>query len=388
MHCAYFIVIHSFLSFRSPAVLLSLAAVVLLPLHQGLVAADAPKESSAKPTDKAHEKPGDWLILPEDGTPWIHEGTGLRYPQVLGGFKLRLGFRDKDAKGGIAISYTHESKNIRGDVVLFPCDQELGKLKDVMVYLRGKHDALVKEMLKASKEQGYAELTHTPVEERAVNLWQGNLPLTVQNFEFGASLTADELVKPPTSQWLGVALYQDHFVQMSIVRPTISGKEGEGLRDELVKLFLQCIREPSVIPEMLKLCRTYVHDPLTKEGREAADALNEYAHASPVFRIVYPGEQLTPILDTANALDKEMALDLLRSYLVGAGVVALQGGTADQSIEEGVRIMAHVYGELKKTNDKLKSDTMEELLPLSAKGQAAGFLRKKMDASASQPPAK
>ncbi|MDB6119962.1 MAG: hypothetical protein JWO08_3743 [Verrucomicrobiaceae bacterium] len=354
---------------------------LLVPPTSPCFAADAPtaeKKGDEVAVDKKNEKPGDWLVLPSDGTPWTHEGTGLRYPQIMGSFRLRLGFRDKRDEAGIAISYVHESKNIKGDVVIFPCPKDLNKEKDVMAYLRGEHEKLVKELKAVSKELGYAELSHTEVEERAVNLWEGNLPLTVQSFEFGPSINNDELTKPNTSQWFGLALYQDHFVQMSIVRPSVSGKEGEGLRDELVRLFLQCIREPSVTPEMLKLCRSYVKDPLTKEGRGAADALFQYSKASPVFKIVFPGEVLTPAIETAAKADKESASDLLRAFIVGSGVVALQNGTADQSLEEGSRIMGHVYEELKKQNAQVKSELMEELLPEVAKQRAAMFLREKM----------
>ncbi|MDB6137308.1 MAG: hypothetical protein JWO94_380 [Verrucomicrobiaceae bacterium] len=324
-------------------------------------------------------------MLPADGTPWKHEGTGLRYPQKLGDYRLRLGFQDRNEAAGVALSYVHESKNIRGDVVIFPTTEDVNKQKDVMAYLHGEHDKLVKDLEKASKEQGFAEISHTPVEERAVNLWQGNLPLTVQSFEFGPTAQDDELVKPRTSQWFGVALYQDYFVQMSIVRPSASGAEGEKMRDDLVQLFLQCIREPTVAPEMMNLCRTYVRNPLTKEGRDAADALMEYSRASPVFKVAFPGELLTPVLDVASAVSQEMAADLLRSYIVGSAVVALQGGTADQSIEEGARVLAHVYGELKKQNDRIKSDVMEQLLPEVKKERAAVFLHQKM---AEEPAAK
>ena len=331
---------------------------------------------AAEPKD---DKPGEWLVLPTDGTPWQHEATGLRFPQQLGDFRLRLGFIDKNASAGVALSYVHETKNMKGDVVVFPCSEDLKKVKDVMVYVRGEHEKLVKDLRAASKEQGYAELSHTEIEERGVNLWQGNLPLTVQSFEFGPAAADDDLVKPKTSQWFGLALFQDYFVQMSIVRPSTSGAEGEKLRNELVKLFLQCIREPSVAPEMLKLCRTYVHDPLTPEGRKAADALHEYSQASPVFKIAFPGEVLTPALEAASAVSKDMGLDLLRAYIVGSGVVALQGGTAAQSIEEGARVMAHVYGELKKQDAKIKSELMEQLLPEVEKERASVFLQKKMN---------
>lgn len=350
------------------------ASMLAMPLRAQTPAADPP------PGDKKNEKPGDWVVLAPDGTPWMHEATSLRFPQQLGEFRLRLGFRDKNAEAGVAISYVHETKNIKGDVVIFPCPKELEKVKDVMVYLRSEHEKLVQEMEIVSKDMGFAELSHTPIEERAVNLWEGNLPLTVQSFEFGPSAIDDELVKPKTSQWFGLVLYQDYFVQMSIVRPSSSGEEGEKLRDELVKLFLQCIREPSVTPEMLKLCRTYVHDPLTAEGRGAADALFQYSRASPVFKIIFPGEVLTPALEKAATVSKETGSDLLRAFIVGSGVVALQNGTADQSLEEGARIMAHVYGELKKQNEQIKSDLMEQLLPEVEKQRAAVFLRQKMAA--------
>ena len=372
----------------STQVLLSLIAATAFPCLQAEDAPKAPPTGKATPQaeKKKIEKPGDWVVLPSDGTPWKHELTDLRYPQSMGGFHLRLGFQDKNEEGGVAISYTHEKKNIRGDVVLFPCKTDLNKVTDIMAYLRGEHDKVVKDLVKASTAQGYKEVKRMPIEERGIKLWEGNIPLTVQNFEYAsATPNDDESVRPPTSQWLGLTVYQDYFVQMSIVRPTSSAKEGEEFRDELVKLFLQCVREPSVLPQMLKLCRTYVENPLTPEGRKAADALADYSQASPIFKIIYPGEVLTPALDAANAVDKEMALDLLRGFSVGSAVVALQGGTADQSIEEGVKIMAHVYDELKKKNDKVKSDLMEELIPLVAKERAASFLRQKMSPTAEAP---
>ncbi len=357
---------------------------LLLPLISIALAASAADEPAPK-----SDKPGDWVVLPSDGTPWKHEPTGLRFPQEMGGFHLRLGFRDKNADAGIALSYVHETKNIKGDVVIFPCKEDLNKKKDVMAFLRAEHEKLVKDLAAASREQGYAELAHAGVEERAINLWQGNLPLTVQTFEFGPAADQDELVKPRVNQWFALTIYQDYFVEFSIVRPAVSGKDGEKMRDELVRMFLQCIREPSVTPEMLKLCRTYLDGPLGKEGRNAADALLEYSQASPVFKIPAAGEVFTPILDAVHAVDPDSSLDLLRAFIVGSGVVALQGGTVDQSLEEGARIMCQVYAGMKAKNEKLKSDFMEQLQAESAKERAAVFLHEKMAASppAAPPPA-
>jgi hypothetical protein len=353
----------------------------LLALLSTCLDASAADEPAPKP-----EKPGDWVVLPSDGTPWKHEATGLRFPQEMGGFHLRLGFRDKNADAGIALSYVHETKNIKGDVVIFPCKEDLNKKKDVMAFLHGEHDKLVKDLSEASREQGYKELAHAGVEERAINLWQGNLPLTVQTFEFGPAADQDELVKPAVNQWFALTIYQDYFVEFSIVRPAASGEDGVKMRDELVRMFLQCIREPSVTPEMLKLCRDYLDDPLGKKGRDAVDALLEYSRASPVFKIPLPGEVLTPVLDAVHALDADYSLDLLRSFIVGSGVVSLQGGTAAQSLEEGARIMCQVYDGLKKKNEKVKSDFMEQLQAESAKEHAAVFLHEKM-AAAPAPPA-
>ena len=350
-------------------------------LLSAVLAACTPAAQAAEtpaPAAKPDERPGDWVPLHKDGTPWKHEGTDLRFPQSLGGFSLRTIFKDKRAGAGIDLRYVNEKDAMKADVVVFPCSEDLGKVTDVMAFVHGEHEKLVSDLQAVSKGQGYAEVKHGTIEDRGLRTWQGDVPMTVQTFEFGPVDPSQAAAHPNISQWLGLVLYQDHFVQMSIVRPAASGTEGEKLRDELIKLLLRCVREPSVVPEMLKLCKTYVDRPLTKEGRDAADNVLAFSRDSPVFRVIYPGEVLTPALDEVSAVSKDTGLDLLRSFIVGSGVVALQNGTADQSLEEGGRLMAQMYNLAKKDNPKISSALLEELSKAEEKERGAVFLRTKM----------
>ncbi len=337
----------------------------------------AAEDKPAQP-DKAADKPGEWLHLPSDGTPWKHPGTDLRFPQHLGKYTLRIGFQDKQAAAGVALSYVHDEQNMKGDIVLFPCGKDLTKINDILAFVHGEHDKLVNEIQVASRSQGYVAGKQGEVEEKTVHTWQGDLPMTVQTLELGPAPPLSEADHPRISQWLGLLIYQDHFMEISIVRPAATGAEGEKQRNDLVAQLLQCVREPSVVPEMLKLCRTYVDKPLTKEGREAADSLLSFSRASAVFRVIFPGEVLTPALDQISAVSKDTGYDLLRSFIVGSAVVALQNGTADQSLEEGGRLMAQMYNLAKKDDAKISSTLLDELSQAADKQQGAQYLRKKM----------
>ena len=373
MHCAY-CAVNFPPALRLPRFICALAALGFSWLS---VAADPP----AAKDKAAADRPGEWVPLHEDGTPWKHTGTDLRFPQALGPFKLRTIFEDKRAVAGVDLNYVDERDNMKADVVIFPSRQDISKVPDVMVMVHQELDQLIKELQSASKAMGYVETKREKVEEKNLNTWAGNLPLVTQTVEFGPADAVQVQSRPAITQWLGLVLYQDYYVQMSIVRPSAGGAEGDKKREELVKKLMQCVREPSVAPAMLNLCRKYVDKPLTEDGRHAADSLLAYSRESAVFQVVYPGDVLTPALDEVSKVSKDAGLDMLRAYIVGSSVVGLQNGTADQSMEEGARLMVQLYRLVRKDNDKIESSLMEELSKASEKERAATFFHEKMKAA-------
>jgi hypothetical protein len=148
--------------------------------------------------------------------------------------------------------------------------------------------------------------------------------------------------------------------------------------DELITALLQCVREPAIVPEMLKLCRTYIDNPLSKEAREAADSLLAFSKESQIFEVIMPGEALTDMLNSVTATAPEAALDLLRAFIVGSGVVALQDGTGDESLDEGSRLLMEAREMLQKNGTKLDQPFFTDLGKAVADKRAAAFLKERM----------
>ena len=338
----------------------------------------------AKPAPKADIKPGNWLQVPADGTPWKHFETGIAYPQKLGGFTLHSVFRDKRDEAGIALTYLLPSSNIKADIVLFPCKEKQVSPINVIKIVRGEHVRLIDDIVATAARQGYAERSRSSLVENAIELFdKGLLPLTTFTLDLVAA-NGDTKARPPINQWLGLSLYADYFIQMSVLMPAQKDAKAEDFEkarkqvDELITLLIQCIKEPAVVPEMLKLCKKYVDHPLDDEGRGAADALLLYSKESPIFEVALPGEAITPALDEIGARSQEASVDLLRAFVVGSSVVALQGGTVDQSLAEGTRLLLLVRDLLRKKAAAVDSPLLDELAAAAKQGKAAEFIRSRM----------
>jgi len=339
-----------------------------------------------KPAAKGKDNLGAWLKPPTDGTPWEHTGTGLRFPQMLGSFVLSSIFRDTRPEAGVVLTYVRQNGDLKASVVIFPCPHDLSLGKDVDTILRKEHEHLVGDLQAAARQGGYAEKQRSPLSEDALQLWQsGKVPMTVQTIEM---VPMDTKAKPPLpviNHWMSLLLYKDHYVQLSVVIPGLEMQKDKKQVDDLITQLLQCIREPALKQEMLLICQKYLTSPLSNEGRESADTLLAFSKASPVFEVVLPGEALTSVLNEVSALSPEASLDLLRSFIVGSSVVALQGGSADESLEEGARMFISIAAHFHKSDERYKLPFFVDLAEAHKEKRAAAFLRERMQAAAKKP---
>ena len=359
-----------------PLLFWSLACLCFLP---GLRAqqADAPLDPSA----------GEYLKFPEDGTPWKHPHTDLKFPQLLGDFELRQGFKAKQAEGGTALTYVHQKSDIKADILLAPCPKEVAVVVDIMPAVEEHLRQMARELRQIATTQGYVEDEDKrgSVERGKIDLWKiGIVPVAQMKMELKAKNAADSASHPTLTQWLSVILYQDSWVQTSVVMPVSLGAEGEKLREEFIRMMVQLIREPSLFGELLLLCDDYVRDPLSDKGREGADHLWRFSKESPVLEITLPGEALTPALDELATFAPGAEMDLLRAYIVGSGAKTLMDQSIDARLEEGARLMTVVYDLIKKKDPKAKSPFMDELVKVVAEKKAADWLRKRMNAPQSR----
>ncbi len=331
----------------------------------------APTEPTA-----AKEKLGDWLTLSPDGRPYKHEGTDLSWPQHLGDFVLRVGFRDKRTSAGISLSYLNEKKDIRSDILIYPTPTRVPPDDTVVTVMQAELEKLMADLQPNAVANGYRTTDEGSLEVRSIPLWQlGEIPMLIQQMTLGPADPAKANEHPPLKHWLGLILYQDHYVHLSIIMRETQFQADAAIRNTFINAFLQCIREPAIIPEMLKLCHLYLSAPLTDKSRSTADSLLAFTKDSPNYEVSFPGEAFTPALDAMKAKANGLELDLLRAYIVGACVVNLQGGSNDEMIEEGSRVMTLVYEQLKEKKSAPSIPFLEELTAAAAKERAAAFLK-------------
>jgi hypothetical protein len=326
---------------------------------------------------------GEFLKFPVDGTPWQHPDTDLKFPQTLAGYELKQGFDAKDPEGGIALTYFHLDAKIKADILMTPCPKEVAITVDIMPAAEEQLRGMARALRQMAIGQGYREVEENrgKLERGKIDLWKlGIIPIVQIKMEFVAAdaTKADSL--PALSQWLSVILYQDTWLQTSIVMPVTQGDDGEKLRASFMSSLVQVVREPSVLVVLADLCNEYLADPLSDAGRASADSLWKFSQESPVLEITLPGESLTPALNELATHAPGSEQDVLRAYLVGAGIKTIQGESIDARLAEGARLMTVVYGLLKKKDPKVKSPFLEDLTQLVADNKAVEWLRRRMNA--------
>lgn len=375
-------IVRRMIGHMSPPSILRVLLGSCLVLAAGLGIGQADEKAAPKDKDNL----GAWLRLPADGTPWEHPGTGLRLPQMLGPFSLTSVFRDSRAEAGVVATYVRQGSDLKASVVIFPCPYPVELGKNIDAVARKEHERLVSDLKVAAQAGGYVEKQRSPLSQQALTLWQnGSVPMTVQTIEMVPLEPQKKPAQPPLpdiNHWLSVLIYKDHFVQLSVIIPTLEMQKDRKQVDDLITQLLQCIRDPALKTEMLLMCQQYLHDPLSKEGRESADALLAYSKESPVFEVILPGEALTPVLNQVSSYSSDASLDLVRAFIVGSSVVSLQGGSVDESLDEGSRLFIDVATHYRKTDSRFALPFFDELAKAREAKRAPSFLKERMQAPA------
>jgi hypothetical protein len=327
----------------------------------------------SKPVD------GSFLELSKDGLPWAHPLSSLKFPQQLGDFILKKCFKSKNAAGGYALSYVEERRGLRLDWQLYPPKARIKHLSEVLGTVKKQLTEVVDDLIQVGERKGYQVANRGPVDQGEIPVWKvGELPLFSQSFVLKSK--PGPLANPPPSVFntINLSMFEDIYVQSSLVMPFSLGNEAVKIRDEVDKLFSQVLREPALKEEYLKLCRNYVEKPFEEEGRKAADALLVLCDSSVAVKPVYPGEALTPCLREAEQTAPGVHQDMLRAFSVGSVVVQLQGGGFEDQMQEAARMMVDVYTAQQKEKPALKSEATERLRAAVKQANAAVYLREQM----------
>jgi hypothetical protein len=336
---------------------------------------------AADPVPSASEAPATELLLPSDDRPFVHFETGLRFPHTLGEFRLHSAFKDKRAELGLALTYLYPVGDMKATVLIYPNKLDMTNEKTVMGLVREEHTRLITDILSTAPSIGLHEKQRSPMEETLIPIWElGNLPMTMQTLDLEPVSNNKVLAKPmkAVNEWTGLTVYRDHWVHLTVLCPSDRMEANRKFMDQMITGVLACVREPSIVKEILLTCKHYVEQPLSVEGRKSADALLAYSKESPVFEVALPGEALTPMLNMITERSKEDALDLLRAFIVGSSVVSLQDGTVDQSLQEGARVLISVRDGLAKAGHDMRSEFLDDLAKAVKESRASALLKETM----------
>ena len=363
----------------------------VVPLVVSLVSlsamrAQAPKGQEPDLSDVQFTS-GEPIKMPQDGTPWPHPDTDLRFPAKLASFEYKFGFKDKRPEVGVLLTYVDLKLNLKADLILAPCPKNIATSADILPPVTEYMRSTARDLRAAAASAGYKEVEEKrqDIKQGKIEIWKlGAIPTVQMSMEYVAADPESPNAPPPIIQLLNVILYQDTWVQTSMIVPASIGEDGRKAQDEFITQLVQTVREPAIRKEMLKLCHDYAAEPLKKESQDNADSLLTYSRESPVFEIPLPGEALTPVLNELATVAEGTEKDVLRGYLVGSGAKALMGDPLEAQLEEGARIASVVYGLVKAKNAAAVSPTMEELNKAVAEKKGAEWLRKRMNAPVTQ----
>jgi hypothetical protein len=345
--------------------------LLLVLVAAGLSAAEGQKDATASG--------GQFIELSKDGLPWAHPHTSLRMPQTLGGFKLEKVFKADRVEAGYAVTYTEERRGLRMDWLIYPPEAQITDPSRMLSTMKLRMDQTVSGLMSLAKGGGYYEASRSPVEEVKLAVWKRDgIPMLTQSFVMKAAQGPVREPKPDLLNTLNLLLFEDYYVQSSLMMPATLGEEAKQVRDEVDKLFAGLVREPFLTQEYLGLAVKYVEKPMDLEGQKSADALLQLAEASLTMKPHFPGEGITPCLREAEKTAPGCEKDLLRAFGIGSLVVKLQDGSFDDQMTEGARMMSQVFEMLKGKHPALKSEACEGVAAAVKEGKAALYLRERM----------
>jgi hypothetical protein len=331
--------------------------------------------NQAKPQAEAA---GAMLKLPEDGSPFHHGGSGVSYPQSLGDFRMLSLFRDKQKASGVCMTYGHPKLDIKGDIVIYPCPTELKSVTDITPVVRKEHQKLLAEIQTPMQKAGYGEKERSPLAEQNISLWDAlGIVMTHQTLVL-TPVDAKNTQLPGLNLWIGLLLYQDYYLQISVLLPADQVAKLGPVSSELITDILQCVREPALKPKMRTLCANFVKAPFTDASRLGADTLLDVSTKSNTFKVPLPGDAMTAALNEIASRSKDASIDLLRAFVVGSAEAALDNRSVDDCLAQGARYLGASRDRMRDHDINVSSAFFDELDAAVDKGTAAAFLMSRM----------
>lgn len=325
--------------------------------------------------DEANEKLGQWSKPPAEGRPWKHAGTGLSFPQMIGGCRLAGEFRYKEG-GGAFIRYENLGDRARADLFFFPHPAKPATEQDARDVINRELDAVVANIQEGTRAGRYKDLILDEPGDGEIPLWpSGSAPLSARSLLVTrVAVTNKGVEEARLKQWIGVTLCNGSVITIRYTHPTDTGDAGEQALKAFAGAIFQIIKDPGLRADMKRLVGAYLADPFSKEAGQAAAAVLAYLKQTPFVFAPVPAEPITSWLDHFKKISPGAESHLLRAFVLGSAQAAMNEMDSPTCLTAGAKQFLLVYQELVKRQPELRHPPVEELAAAADKGQAAAFL--------------
>ncbi|MCB1225244.1 MAG: hypothetical protein KDK99_05480 [Verrucomicrobiales bacterium] len=352
---------------------------------------ETPAGSAAESPDPATlpNEPGrDWTLPPADGSPWLQQATGMRFPLHLLSYTL-IGIMKYPDSEDVLVRYESLSQRARADIFIFKLANSPKDAASKKEALQEGLSQVFTQLAQMHREGIYEDVKEDRSLSGSIPLWKEDaIPLIVREMSATRVDKAPNgvTVKSPLKLWLGLTVMADHLITIRHLRPSSTGKEGE---DDMKRFFdhlMEIIKDPSLRAEIVPAINTYLQDPFSEAGHESANLIVEYLDESPTVSILRPAAPVTTWTEEAEKTVQGSGSQLLRAYVIGGASAALQGKDANTALTTAAQQMVRVYLKMKEKYPAFSHPGLDQLTDAVERGDASTWLRKQIEEKAPQKP--
>jgi hypothetical protein len=363
----------------------------ILLLGAAMVASASGQEPAqlANAEEKAEvlEAGGSWTAPPRDRPSWVSTATGLRFPLRFSDYEMRGVFSYEGAETDHIVRYESQPMRARGDVFILRSEADDSDAAAVRDAVNAAMVRVIDDILTAAERGLYDDLEDEGPLETSIDLWKKEpIPMFAQRLSATRIDRIDgKEVRTGVKIWYGTAQVSGHLVTIRHIRPSDTGEKGGDDMKFFVDAMLRVIKDPPLRAEMLTAFDSYLREPLTESGQEAGKLVLNYLDQSPMTPAMLPAPPLTTWADEMEKAIPNAGSQILRAFLIAGTRAAL----ADQSDAECLTLacqqVARIYLEMKVRQPGLNHPGLDELTLAVERGEAASWLRARMNEAAREP---
>lgn len=328
-------------------------------------------EAAGLPTPEGTE-----FAPPEMNRPWLHEASGLRFPDELSGLTCVEGFAFKGEGLGSMLRYVEKELRIKADVYVFPCLLPHGTAEEMKAAAVQEAREVLGGINQAKEAGVYSDVTEPEVSYQELDLYPEEKKKKTCLLTIPMQMTIHQdngagKVENRVHSFTAIFVYAKHYVK---IRCSFAADKDDEKRVKAVQEFVNavqmCVQDPGMRAEMQEYIQTYQADPLSEKARDVAGGVSAYADVTPMLAFSVPAE----IVILGEGLKKELPdapEDLMRAYMVGAVAEALQEPLPKElNLEQAATVlMVKVYRLMQKQKPGLKNELFDSFAKAVAEGQ-------------------